>query len=255
MRKFLNVLLLVIFYSVIFTSKVNAQDDLEKERNSWGTHLKESPFSLGLELTSKYIWRGQEYANGPVMFPSVSYSNGGFSIGAVGAYDFHGDYSELDLFISYSFKGLTASITDYYYPTSVGADDSYSILKNAETGHMWEGAISYEHENVPVWILVSTFFAGADKNFDGKQAWSSYAEIGTHYDFLEDNSVSIALGAALNESFYNNFETGFSIVNVAFKYTHNVALGKGFTLPLSASYVINPQKNKGYINFTAAFAF
>lgn len=253
MKKFVFVIMAMIAIQFVSAVDMQAQESLEK--NSWGAQLKESPFSLGLELTSKYLWRGQEYANGPAMFPSVSYNNGGFSVGAVGAYDFHGDYSELDIFVSYSFKGLTASITDYYYPTAVGANDGYFNFKNSETGHMWEGAISYEHENVPVWILASTFFAGADKNLEGKQAWSSYAEIGTHYDFLEDNSVSVALGAALNKSFYNNFETGFSVVNVAFKYTRNVALGKDFTLPLCASYVINPQKNKGYINFSAAFAF
>ena len=253
MKKFIYVIMAVV--AISFFSAVDMKAQVSFEKNSWGALLKESPFSLGIELTSKYIWRGQEYANGPVMFPSVSYTYSGLSVGAVGAYDFHGDYSELDLFVSYSFKGFTASITDYYYPTAVGSNDAYLNLKNSETGHMWEGSISYEHENVPVWILASTFFAGADKNLDGGQAWSSYAEIGTHYDFLNNNSVSLAVGASLNKSFYNNFETGFSVVNIALKYTREIALGKNFTLPLSASYVINPQKNKSYLNFSAVFAF
>lgn len=215
----------------------------------------ESNFNLGVELQTKYLWRGQEYGTSPAVFPSVGYSYKGFSVGAVGAYTWDGSHQECDLFASYSAAGLTFSLTDYFYPSAVGLNDKFFDFNNETTGHMWEGTINYEHENVPVWVLLSTFFAGADKNLEGKQAWSSYAEIGSHYDFMNNSSVSLALGAALNESFYNNFETGFSIVNIALKYTYALDLGKGFELPLSASYVINPQKEKAFINFSVSFGF
>lgn len=108
---------------------MNAQESVEA--NSSGAKLKESPFRLGLELTSKYIWGGQEYTNAPVMFPSVSYTYSGLSVGAVGAYDLYGDYSELDPFVCYSYKGLTESIIDYYYPTTFGSNDIYLNIKKS----------------------------------------------------------------------------------------------------------------------------
>ncbi len=246
--------LFLLLLVTTFTTSMLAQDISNVEKNGYGTELKESKFGLGLELSTKYIWRGQEYGTSPTMFPSLSYSNKGFTIGAIGAYNFNDTHQELDLYLSYAFKGLSISVTDYYYPTAVGANDSYFTF-NKNTGHMLEGTISYEHEKVPVWVLASTFFAGADKNLEGQQAWSSYAEVGTHYDFLKNNSISVAVGAALNESFYNNFETGFSIVNIAFKYTYNIEFNSGWVLPLSTSYVINPQKEKGYLNVSAAISF
>ena len=30
------------------------------EKNSWGAKLKASPFSIGLSLQTKYVWRGME---------------------------------------------------------------------------------------------------------------------------------------------------------------------------------------------------
>lgn len=252
MKKLFSLILFLSFSIILFANDNSQESTIEK--NGYGAELKESKFGLGLELSTKYIWRGQEYGTSPTMFPSLSYSNKGFSIGALGAYNFNDTHQELDLYVSYGFKGLSISVTDYYYPTAVGENDSYFTF-NKNTGHMLEGTISFEHERVPVWILASTFFAGADKNLEGKQAWSSYAEIGTHYDFLENNSISVAVGAALNKSFYNNFETGFSIVNIALKYTYNVEFNSGWILPLSTSYVINPQKEKSYLNVSAAISF
>lgn len=244
-------LLVLSLLSMITTSYANNEKDENTE--SIVSKVRNSNFHLGLEFQTKYLWRGQEYGTSPALFPSVSYAYKGFSIGAIGAYAWDGSHQECDLFASYSLSGLTISVTDYYYPSSVGESDNYFDFKNKSTGHWWEAALSYEHEKVPVWFLVSTYFAGADKNTNGKQAWSSYVEIGTHVDFLSDNSVSLTVGGALNRSFYNNFETGFSIVNVALKYSYVIKLKNDYEVPVSVSYVVNPQKEKSYINFAASF--
>ena len=46
------------------------------KRNSWGAKLKESPVHLGIELQTKYMWRGIEYGTAPTFivtydFPSA----------------------------------------------------------------------------------------------------------------------------------------------------------------------------------------
>lgn len=64
-------ILLFLFVTLL----VNAQE--EKEENS-------SPFSVSLELTSKYMWRGIEYGNSPVIFPSVTFASHGISAYAMG---------------------------------------------------------------------------------------------------------------------------------------------------------------------------
>lgn len=208
------------------------------------------PLSASVELTSKYLWRGQEYGEAPTIFPTLSYNKGGFCVCATGAYTFDNSWREADLGISYTYKDFTLGVVDYYYPTPTGEKDKLFEFDKDKTGHAFEGCMSYAPSNFPISAMVSTFFYGADKNLDDNQAWSTYAEVGYHYDFSETNIFSVAFGASLNKSMYNNYETGFSIVNVAFKYMTEIPAGKKCRIPVSAQYVINPQKEKSYIAFS-----
>ena len=74
-------------------------------KNNWGAKLKESNFHLGLDLQTKYIWRGIEMMTidaCPVIFPCINYQWNGLYVYAMGGYAFNGKYSELDLGISYT---------------------------------------------------------------------------------------------------------------------------------------------------------
>lgn len=224
---------------LIFVQAVNAQ---ETEKNS--------PFTASVELTSKYLWRGQEYGEAPTIFPTLSFSTGGLCVYATGAYTFDNSWREADLGVSYTYKDFTVGVVDYYYPTPTGERDKLFEFDKDKTGHLFEGCLTYAPSSFPITAMVSTFFYGADKNLDGKQAWSTYAELGYHYDFSDTNIFSVTLGASLNKSLYNNFETGFSIVNIALKYQTAIPTSKKFSIPVSAQYVINPQKEKSYIAFS-----
>lgn len=236
-----------LFLCVALVSSVLTVNAQETKTNSH--------FSGSVELTTKYLWRGQEYGETPTFFPTLNYSIGGFSVYATGAYTFDNSWREADLGLSYTWKGLTLGLVDYYYPTVVGENDNYFNFKNGETGHLLEGCISYEFEKIPISIMVSTFFYGADKNLDGKQAYSSYAELGYHYDFKDESVISVALGASMNRSLYNNFETGFSIVNIAAKYQRDIYSNNKISIPASVQFVVNPQKQKNYISFSLGLNF
>ena len=205
---------------------------------------KKSPFGGSVELTSKYLWRGQEYGETPTIFPTLSFGVGGLAVYAIGAYTFDNSWREADLGISYTLKDFTLGVVDYYYPTVVGANDRYFNFKNAETGHLLEACFTWASSKLPISAMISTFFYGADKNKNGNQAWSTYAELGYHYDFSETNNLSVAMGASLNKSLYNNYETGFSIVNVAVKYGTELYATNKFSIPASVRFVVNPQKEK-----------
>lgn len=216
---------------------------------------KKSPFSGSVELTTKYLWRGQEYGEAPTFFPTLNFSTGGLSIYVTGAYTFDNSWREADLGISYAVSDFTFGVVDYYYPTVVGANDELFNFKDKETGHMLEGCLTYAPSSLPISIMVSTFFYGADKKENGDQAWSTYAELGYHHSFIEDDELSVALGASLNKNLYSNFETGFSIVNIALKYQREIYAAKRFSIPASVLYVINPQKEKNYISFSLGLKF
>jgi len=247
---------------LVGSTVAHAQDATENDgKNNWGGKLIKSPFGLGLDVQTKYMWRGMEMMtedSAPVLFPSVNYSYKGLYMYAMGGYAINGKYAEVDLGISYTWNDLNVGFNDYYYPTVDSKEDKY-LDGGKHTGHWLEGVITYAPEKIPFWATLSNFFAGADKYVDSdgkeKQAYSTYLELGTYYDFLESNRVSLTVGAALNKSCYNNYEHDFSVCNLEFKYTYNVAFTSGWTLPLNVAYIYNPVFDKSFVNFTANFAF
>ncbi len=254
------------FLSVTISAKgIDAQskedDTTSIQTNTWGAKLKTSPFGLGLDVQTKYLWRGMEMMTqnaAPVLFPFVNFSWKGLYVYATGGYALNGKYAEVDLGISYTWKGLTIGFNDYYYPTVDSNKDKY-FSGGQHTIHWLEACITYAPEKIPLWITASNFFYGADKYIDEKgeekQAYSSYVEIGSYYDFLDNNRISLAVGAALNKSCYNGYSKDFSVCNIEAKYTYKVKFKNNWTLPLSVAYIYNPVFDKSFINFTANIAF
>lgn len=226
-------------------------------KNGWGGKLSESNFHLGVDLQTKYIWRGMEMITqdaAPVLFPVINFSARGFYAYVMGGYAVNGKYSEVDLGLSYTYKWITVGVNDYYYPTTTIPEDQYFHFKAKETGHWLEAFITIAPEKIPVYLTVSNFFAGADKNLDGEQAYSTYAELGAHYDFLNDHQIALSAGMAFNKSCYNGYARDAGVCNVELKYTYNLAL-KTFVLPLSVSYIVNPVFDKAHVNLKVSFAF
>lgn len=247
--------------TVVAPAEAAAPEAETVEKNNWGAKLKDSPFGFGLDLQTKYMWRGMEMMtdeSAPVLFPSLNYSYKGLFIYAMGGYAINGKYAEVDLGASYTWKGLTIGFNDYYYPTVDSNEDEY--FGGHHNGHWLEACITYAPEKVPVFATLSNFFAGGDDRYvndngDEKQAYSTYLEVGTYYDFLNANRITLTCGMALNKSCYNGYAHNFSVCNVEAKYTYNVQFKNGWTLPLSAAYIYNPVYDKSYVNLTANIAF
>jgi hypothetical protein len=219
------------------------------------SNLKESNFHLGVELQTKYLWRGMEQMkeeSAPVVFPQLNYQYKGFTGYVCGGYAINGKFSEIDLGVSYGYKWLTVGLIDYYYPTTDTPEDQYFNFKSRDTGHCLDGSVTIAPDNIPAYMLFSCLFAGDDKNEDGKQAYSTYAELGGHYDFLGGHQLGLAVGATFNKSCYNDYTHNFSICNIELKYTYNLMI-KDFALPLRVAYVINPVFEKAHVNLSASF--
>lgn len=261
MNKLKKILLVGFMLCTYMFAGAQTNDTIPTEKNNWGGKLIKSPFGLGLDVQTKYVWRGMEMMTedaAPVLFPSVSYTWKGLYVYFMGGYAINGKYAEVDAGVSYTANDFTIGLYDYYYPTVDKNKDTY-IGKHKNTGHWLEVCLNYSPSKIPLWVNLSNFFYGADKyvNAHGKekQAYSTYLEIGTYYDFLKNNRISLGIGASLNKSCYNNYEHDFSICNIDLKYTYNVIFKNGWILPLSAEYIYNPVFDKSYVNFIANFAF
>lgn len=257
--------------SYIFANKSNTNDiskeskensqSVETIKNNWGIKMVQSPFGLGLDFQTKYIWRGMEMMTedaAPVLFPSINYTFKGLYIYTMGGYAINGKYAEVDLGLSYTWNGLSFGFNDYYYPAIDCKEDNY-LEGGKHTGHWLEICLTYSPDKIPLWVTLSNFFYGADKyinkNGKEKQAYSTYMEVGTYYDFIKNNRISFAAGAAFNKSCYNGYEHNFSICNLELKYTYNVSFNDKWSLPLNVAYIYNPVFDKSYINFIANLAF
>ncbi len=134
-------------------------------------------WSMGLDITSRYVWRGFEFGNSPSLQPELAYSAGGFEAGVWGALATSGDPdgTEVDLFASYSFEtsagAFSLMVTDYTFPVH------HTGITGGET-----------------WFSSDAHFVEVGLGFQGTESFpvSFFAGMFVHND--DDNSVYLELG-------------------------------------------------------------
>ena len=128
--------------------------------------------SVGADLVSGYIWRGQDLG-GVSIQPSLSVAYKGFSLGAWGSAGIESaDTKELDLTLGYSTGGFSISVTDYWFNGGPG----YFHYGTHHTSHVFEAQIGYDFG--PLAVNWYTNFAGDDGvDKDGDRAYSSYISV------------------------------------------------------------------------------
>lgn len=212
-----------------------AQEKLEQE-----VATSESKYSLdfSVDIVSRYLWRGLLYSPSPNIQPTLTFSAGGFSIGAWGSYSLSEQYAEVDLFVSYNTGPLTLMVFDYYAEdeTDLTAVD-YFKWKNETTGHQLEGTIMFGGtDKIPFTLTAATFFYGNDKNADGDNNYSTYFEIAYPVKVV-DQEVNLFLGGTPAKGLYH---TEAGIVNVGFSTSKNLKITDSFELPVKGTFAVNP---------------
>ena len=203
---------------------------------------EDSGIYITADLASKCLWRGMGSGDAPLVMPTVGFCKGGFDVFAWGAWAFDDSYREVNVGVSYSFSNFTLEVIDYFYPYA-GSD--FFNFRNRSTTHTAEAILTYAPEVFPIHVMVGTYIFGDDKLENGKNAFSTYAEVGYTYDFKERNSVHAEIGATLNRSFYTEYEKRFGIVNITAGYTRTFTLWN-YDLPVSADFSYNPCMDEFY---------
>lgn len=212
---------------------------------------KESPFYLTLDVATKNIWRGIGDGKAPLVYPTVGFSKGGFDVYGWWAYAVDNSYNELNIAVSYSFSNFTIELVDYFYP---GLGSDFFNFRNSSTTHSAEAILYYEPEAVPIHVIIGSTIYGKDKKPEsGKNAFSSYGEIGYTHEFNEKNSAMAAVGFSLNKGCYTGYEKGFYPVNLTAAYTRIFTLWN-YDIPVSATVAYNPYLEKFYWNIGLSFS-
>jgi hypothetical protein len=215
---------------------------------------------VGADIYSRYLWRGLDFGDAPAFQPSLSYTSGGFSIGAWGSYAFPTTgttYAENDLWASYSLAteksgAFSAVVTDYYIPSAGIPFGHFKHIVEADgtprfAAHTIEGGITYAGpESFPISLAFYTNLSNDPDN-------SSYIQ--ASYPFaVSDATVTLAAGFVPSKSAYYATADG-GIINLSISAAKSISITDKFAIPINVSYIANPTLDKTFLVFGASFVF
>ena len=200
--------------------------------------------TINADVVNHYVWRGMELGNASVQ-PTLGIAWKGLSLSAWGSVGIARaeDMKEIDLTLQYTTGGLTVGLVDYWNDT---ADPRYLYYQAHGTGHVFEAFAAYDFG--PLSVSWQTNFAGNDKKkSQGKQAYSSYAEVQAPFR-LATCDWQAAVGLVPYASDYYE-TTGFAVTNVSLRASKPLKISDQFSLPLFAQLVANPSSGNAYFVF------
>ncbi len=204
--------------------------------------------SVGADLVSGYIWRGQDYG-GVSLQPSLSVSYKGLSLTAWGSVGFdNNDEKEVDLILSYEVGNLILAVTDFW---TMGEDNKYFQYGAHSTAHVFEAQIGYDFG--PFALNWFTNFAGADGvNEDGERAYSSYISVIAPFN-LGGLEWEAEIGATPWATDYYTNADGFDICDISLGASKEIKITDSFSIPAFAKATFNPAADKAYLTFGLSF--
>lgn len=207
-----------------------------------GSALAQS-VDLGSDFVNRYVWRGYDFGESFSVQPYLEYTRGGFTVGSWASYAIApggAGANEHDLYASYSFGAVAVGLTDYYFP-GPGADGFFDYDSGGEGAHVIEPHLRVGGtESFPV-TLYGSINAYNDPDH------SLYLEASLPFS-VGQTGMSLTAGAVGTESAYYGTD-GFAVVNLALSADRSIPITDGFSLPVHARYVLNPDTERTFLVF------
>lgn len=202
--------------------------------------------TLGADLVSQYIWRGQNLGNVSLQ-PTLGVAWKGLNLTAWGSVGFDkDDTKELDFTLKYEKMGFCVGVTDYWF-----SEGSYFQYHAHKTTHIWEGFVGYDFG-----FLTATWytnFAGNDGlNSSGKRAYSSYFELAAPFRLAKLDWTGTVGIVPWRTTSYDTHD--FACTNVSLRATKDFVIKEKYHLPVYAGLTANPDSGKFYFIFGLSFS-
>ena len=212
--------------------------------------------SVGADLVSRYVWRGQDLGGVSVQ-PTIELGWNGLSLSAWGSVGFtREDTEEIDLTLGYERGGFSVSVTDYWTNEGPG----YFHYGARSTSHVFEAQVGYDFG----WAALNwyTNFAGGDGQTEsGKRAYSSFLSVNVPFA-LAGIDWNVEVGAVpWATDYYNATDeessgaNGFEVTEVSLQATKELPVTTSFTLPVFARVTWNPATEGAYFVFGLSLGF
>ena len=205
------------------------------------------------DLVNSHPWRGKNQNPGTSAQTTLALSYKGLSLSAWGSQSLTNnadrDVQELDLNLSYSIGGLSATLTDYWWG---GLHSPYGYYKQGpadnpvDGGHHFEATLAYSFgDKLPLTLSWSTWFAGADVRTDSdKRSYSTY--INASYDIACPGDVTLtpSVGFTPWQGYYNGKA---AITDISLKASKDVALSDKLAMPVFVQAIASPINDHVYL--------
>jgi hypothetical protein len=249
----MNTFKLVVVLTVLSNSQILfAENPITSAQEDSTCNLS---FSFNADMVSRYIWRGLPQNLSPNIQPYASLGYKDFTFGAWGSYGLSSAYAEMDLYLSYTAGLFTVCVNDYYNEDESDLDiNDYFNWKNTDTSstpHALEGALAFNGTDaLPLSITAATYFYGNDKDSaTNKNQYSTYLEI-AYSTSIRNNDIKLFIGGTISNGSY---ATKAAIVNLGFTATRELKFSDSYSLPVSASLILNPYANNVFFVFGITF--
>ena len=222
---------LLCLLAMIAPMMMSAQDEVET--------------TIGADIVSQYIWRGQELGDVSLQ-PTLGIAYKGLSLTAWGSVGLSNkdNTKEFDLTAAYTTDGFHIGVTDYWFNTP---NERYFAYSAHETSHVFEANVGYDFGIASLdWY---TNFAGNDGvNKDCKRAYSSYFEANVPFKLAACEWTATIGAVPYATSFYGD-ANGFAVTNIGIKATKDIKVNDHFSIPIFAGITANPSTEKTFFIF------
>jgi len=197
---------------------------------------------FGADLVSSYVWRGTQFGSGAHIQPYMELNYGSLKGGVWGSFPTtaNGGGNELDLYLSYSFKNNKTQ--EKYFELTL---TNYSFPKDGGTYKSGEGLFEKDYLEVavssklgPINLMVGYF----------TEIEALYVE-STFLVGVVD--IGVGFGSDSKDKFYAGGDSG--LVNLSFSGSKEIKITEEYSLPLSGSFVYNPDSEAAFLLFAMSF--
>jgi uncharacterized protein (TIGR02001 family) len=213
---------------------------------------EELEVTVGVDLVSRYIWRGLNVGDSPSLQPTLVFSRNGFEIGAWGAYSTSNqitDGDEIDLWAAYNLEfenggGLRFLLTDYYFPNAGVEFSDYNDYDDEDGpgAHILElGASVSLPGSFP--LTVSGYL-----NIHNDEGNNTYIQLDYPLSVREislDLFAGFTPGSEENPDLYGADQ--FEFLNLGMTAIREVSITQNFSFPVFTSFILNPNEDISYL--------
>jgi hypothetical protein len=198
---------------------------------------EESPFDAGVDIYSRYVWRGLLFNDAPNIQPYMSLTKGGFTLMAWGSYALSKNYAEIDLSLTYSIGNFSFTINDAYNEDEPEMTNEYTEWSNDQTPHFVDAYMTYQLpvQKLPLIFTGSILLVG-DPNAYGNPNYTKYFEVAYPFTY-KTHDFSIFAGGTPQQGYYSDKP---DIINLGFSSTYQLKINETFSIPVTTSLIVNP---------------